>query len=421
MATSEGAKAEQRRLGLEVATYFTSTLKYNFVGFAGIGRHGGALILRERATTTEGEASGQGQEQGQWKGEVEGRTLVIKYSHGRLASARDASDADEDLRNEHRVLTRLRGAEHIVQLVPMADCSLRIPGMSDGEGTYGRGGEGEGEGEVTDRGRRCPTFALEYLPGGTITKFRMRVRRHTKLTWLPSRLLWRIWLCMVRQCVAMAFPPDIPEERYVAGNLTRETLKPRPYTNLTQNSAHADNFMFGLESQIPGLEHEPKLPVLKLIDFGRGKIESERRSLRHLPNNPDEFGSRLNLFNASWVMMKVCCINIRENKPFDLVRPAVTYRWDGPEPGEMQTLAPAIFREHPTVDPQLRTLLVRLMPEYLSNTLPLEDVLRETATAVANKGEDDPTLYTPAGRELPIIESDDFIKELIQKVVYNAD
>lgn len=131
--------SEQRQLGLEVAGHFTSNPKYTFEGFAGLGRHGGALILSEQMSQGRGH-----------------RKIVIKYSYGRLSLDPDPrGDADDDLLNEYYCLVLLRGAEHIVQLIPLADCDINIPGISNGKG---------GQGEATPGTRRCPTLALEYLP-----------------------------------------------------------------------------------------------------------------------------------------------------------------------------------------------------------------------------------------------------------------
>lgn len=141
------------------------------------------------------------------------RKLVIKYSLGALASDVE-SNADDDLRNEYRWLEMLRGAEHIVQLVPFADCSLNLPGISNGEDTFEDSLEKmaaidetqENEGETSARGakltkqplsvRKCPTFALEYLPYGTFLQFSKRLVPYAQL--VPNRVMWRIWLCSKR-------------------------------------------------------------------------------------------------------------------------------------------------------------------------------------------------------------------------------
>lgn len=183
MATKE----QQKALGREVAAVFTRNPANQFLGFAGVGRHGGALILQENDA------------QGQMR-----RKAVVKYSLGELTGDEE-SDADADLRNEFRWLQILRGAEHIVRLVPFADCKLTIPGMSNGQATYPEARWQwneieehvnallEGRSPVTQRARQCPTFALEFLPNGQLSD----TVRKLQFEWIniPNRILWRIWLC----------------------------------------------------------------------------------------------------------------------------------------------------------------------------------------------------------------------------------
>ncbi|KAI0459015.1 hypothetical protein F5B21DRAFT_511802 [Xylaria acuta] len=374
---------------------------------------------------------------------VEVRKMVVKYSYGAMAVDDDANaDADADLRNEYYWLTRLRGAEHIVQLVPMADCSLLLPGMSDGEDTYAQSVQNQMENEQAaaaaavaaaddDDGeeqqpkapppRRCPTFALEYLPWGTMHTFRTRMIRDGVL-WLPSRLLWRIWLCMVRQCVAMAFPPDIPEDQYVEGQVAREVIKDQPFFQLTQNSAHFANFVFSDAADIPGDEHEPKLPVLKLIDFGRGKEEPYSRGQRKLPDTPLEFGSRMNLYVAALSFMDICCLYAPPGTSFAALKNQISYFYrvsDG-SVRRAETRAPFVLRNNALIDPQLRHLLVRIITYVWTDIPSLPEVLAETEAAVASKGPDDPSLVTDTGREIGISETDETIQGIIQRYIYDA-
>lgn len=72
-----------------------------------------------------------------------------------------------------------------------------------------------------------------------------------------------ITVIVIRQCVAMAFPPDIPEAEYY-GQIIREIIQDRPYEGLTQNSGHNKNYMFSDASYLRGAEHDPGMPVLKV-------------------------------------------------------------------------------------------------------------------------------------------------------------
>ncbi|KAI0485444.1 hypothetical protein F4859DRAFT_511643 [Xylaria cf. heliscus] len=407
-------------MGLQVAAYFTQNPKYHFLDFAGLGRHGGALVLAE---LSDREPPG-----------VE-RMLVIKYSYGALVVDNDANaDGDADLRNEYYWLRRLRGAEHIVQLVEMEDCDINLPGISDGQSSYddsvrnlrdteaaaAAAAGGDGGGAPLPLPRRCPTFALEYLIWGTLRTFHKRIV-DGGVTWLPSRLLWQLWLCMVRQCVAMAFPPDVPEDDYVEGLTIREIIKDQPFFQLTQNSPHFANFVFSSAVAIPGNEHEPRLPVMKLIDFGRGREEPYSRAERKLPSAPAEFASRANLFMAAASFMEMCCLYAGPGADFDMMTTEVQYFYthtDGTVK-RAQTQAPFVLRNNNLIDPQLRHLLVRILAYSSDGILSLPEVLAETEAA-SNKGPDDPSLITPAGMAAGVSETDETIKDIMQRYMYNA-
>ncbi|TGJ87343.1 hypothetical protein E0Z10_g1491 [Xylaria hypoxylon] len=403
-------RKELRRLGKEVASHFTSNPKFKFVGHAGLGRHGGTLILSEEASA-----------------EQEARHIIIKYSYGSLSPDKK-SDADEDLRNEYRWLKRLRGAEHIGQLIDLADCSLLIPGLSDGEDTYEESVQRQKDEEAAaDDGsqpptaapvRRCPTFALEYLTYGTMWNFHLKLFRSGQL-WIPSRLLWRIWLCMVRQCVGMAFPPDIPDDEYV-GQVIREVMQDKPYSSIAQNSSHAENFMFSVAADLPGNEHEPDLPMVKIIDFGRGKIEDGEAAQRRLPENIVEYASKKNLFGAAQVMMRLCCVYTIEEDSFNIRRSTVPYTWtDASGSHTIQTRAPDVIIQNAIVDPQLRHLLVRIMAHPYASKPSLRDVLNETEIAITH-GPDHPGLLTENAALLGVFETDYCVESFMQHWLYDA-
>ncbi|KAJ8126320.1 hypothetical protein O1611_g7318 [Lasiodiplodia mahajangana] len=379
----------------EVANYFTINPNVKFNGHAGLGRHGGALIMSEAASATQ-----------------KARKFVIKYSFGSMAPDAKAN-ADDDLRNEYRWLKMLRGAEHIVQLIDFADCTLNLPGVSDGKDTYEASVQkrkdeaavsGSGGSQPTKEGqvRRCPTFALEYLEFGTLVKFATILYRSGQ-KWVPSRLLWRIWLCMVRQCIAMAFPPDIPDHQY-HGQIIREVMENKPLQDLTQNSAHGHNFMFA-EPPLPGDEHEPNVPVLKLIDFGRGKLATGPIPQRLMPNNTQGFASRKNLVAAA--------------KAGPLLPIILDYKSRNGATRTVQTIAPQIFIDNNTIDPDLRDLIVRINAWPWETRPSLMDVLRDTELGVA-KGPDYPGLRTPDAVSLGIQETDADIRDFIQRFIYDA-
>ncbi|KAI0537083.1 hypothetical protein GGR58DRAFT_514046 [Xylaria digitata] len=359
-------------------------------------------------------------------GEQKARKIVVKYSFGSLSPDKK-SNADDDLRNEYQWLKRLRGAEHIGQLIDMADCSLNIPGISNGEDTHedslkkNREKEDAGKDEpqptATAPARRCPTFALEYIPYGTVFDLHMTLYRSRQL-WVPSRLLWKIWLCMVRQCIAMAYPPDIPDDQYV-GQIIREVIQDKPPASICQNSPHTQNFMLGA-AQLPGNEHEPNLPVVKLIDFGRGKLEVGETAQRRLPDNIEEYASRRNLYGAAQAMSRMCSVHTVEGEDYDPRDDPVPYTWtDDSGTHTIQTRAPEVLITNAIVDPQLKNLLIRIMAWPWSDKPSLREVLNETEAAV-NKDPDHPGLLTENAKLLGVLETDDILNRFVQHWLYDA-
>ncbi|KAI1122156.1 hypothetical protein F5Y10DRAFT_271341 [Nemania abortiva] len=406
MSSSPTGKADQRRLGREVADYFLNDLNVSFVGFAGVGRHGGALILEQKG------------------GDRPPRKLVVKYSLGALSTDKD-SDSDEHLRNEYRWLQMLQGAEHIVQLVPFADCSMNLPGISNGESTFEKSKENEAireeaqakQGETSangdkitkepSRGRRCPTFALEYLPNGTL--YQLAIKIYEAGVRIPNRLLWMMWLCMVRQCVAMAFPPNIPAESY-GGQKIRERIRPnQQYFPLTQNSPHMDNYVFGTEpGPYPDSDHDPSVPVLKLIDFGRGEVEDVNIFTNQIPDIY-EGGSRMNLSNATDAMMNICLPHISSDL-LEQDNPSVYRYVENKEVKRVTTTAPKVFREDDTIDVRLRDRLVRLQARRFGDIPSLNETLEEAEMQVKS--------MKPDGDSKPS-DSDDDIKSFVQRFFYD--
>ncbi|KAF2963807.1 hypothetical protein GQX73_g9752 [Xylaria multiplex] len=397
--TLEEQVQKQIDLGRKVAEGFiTRNPRLRFIDFAGLGRHGGALILEERGILDQII-----------------RRFIIKYSLGDYTGD-PYSNADMDLRNEHRWLRLLQGCEHIVQLVPFADCSLNLPGISNGERTYEaamenarREDEARGTPGATSV-RRYPTFALEYLQYGELRDFVDRLKAKGEL--VPNRILWRIWLCLVRQCVAMAFPIDDPDNPNTGlpWQITREIIRPdEEYFSLTQNSAHLENWLWGDQQA----SHDPDL-----IDFGRGQLELPQNWPEHGLDNENEIASRVNLFNAASVMTEIC-LPLESRRFLRFTRDSHLYEYD--EDGQdlnLWTQAPESLMSAATMDLELRHILVRCMAERIARVPSLREALERAERAVANRGPyDDPHLC----RLMNVDEDDDYILEFFQRFVYNPE
>ncbi|KAI0471204.1 hypothetical protein F4859DRAFT_522468 [Xylaria cf. heliscus] len=102
---------------------------------------------------------------------------------------------------------------------------------------------------------------LEAIENGTLLAFTERYRRRNPGTTFPNRLLWSIFLCMIRACISLAYPLNDPESNETMGRLQL----PQP-TGYAHNDIHSANFVFG--ELLPDAPEHTVIPILKLIDFG---------------------------------------------------------------------------------------------------------------------------------------------------------
>ncbi|KAK6840362.1 hypothetical protein PG995_016116 [Apiospora arundinis] len=59
---------------------------------------------------------------------------------------------------------------------------------------------------ILDLDRRDFIF-MEYLPLGDLQKVICRIAEDNPNMLIPNKILWSFWLCLVRACIAMAYPP----------------------------------------------------------------------------------------------------------------------------------------------------------------------------------------------------------------------
>ncbi|KAI1332972.1 hypothetical protein F5Y16DRAFT_393378 [Xylariaceae sp. FL0255] len=152
--------------------------------------------------------------------------------------------ARADLANEKNALQGLRGCRHIVQI----------------QNFYN---------DPIESSQPQPSWAyiyLELLENGTLDKFIRRYVQEKIDTQLPNRLLVIFFLCMIRSCIAMAWPGNSSLEMNETTFRTRLINE----TTLIHNDIHGGNMMFGGK-----IEDDPEhsiAPVLKLLDLGLATI-----------------------------------------------------------------------------------------------------------------------------------------------------
>ncbi|RYP73351.1 hypothetical protein DL770_007801 [Monosporascus sp. CRB-9-2] len=167
------------------------------------------------------------------------RSAIPRFLVLKLADPEKKSDV-EGLRKEKAILQRLQGCKHIARMRNTTNDPLASAADELG----------------------WAWIYLDLLENGTLRTF-MERSKAAGLNSLPNRLLWRIFLCMVRSCIGMAWPRR-------ADNDNETTMRQLPTsTGITHNDIHGDNFMFGPYLDNP--EHDIS-PILKLLDFGQSEV-----------------------------------------------------------------------------------------------------------------------------------------------------
>ncbi|KAK8139988.1 hypothetical protein PG984_000054 [Apiospora sp. TS-2023a] len=199
--------------------------------------------------------------------------IVLKTPLGISAAGYDEDPFDvgfgvEEFKAEREILNAIR-TRHLVKLVQFshAEDPLKQDGPRDFFQRW---------------------IYLEYLQHGTLGEFTRKCTRHG-IPHLPNRLLWRIFLCLIRACIAMAYVPDVPVDRYDENEepcaLNTESV------SYSHNDMHSDNIMIGdMLSDPDDVEHFIS-PVIKFIDlescaqYTGGEGKGVQRNLEKVAEN----------------------------------------------------------------------------------------------------------------------------------------
>ncbi|RYP76325.1 hypothetical protein DL769_003665 [Monosporascus sp. CRB-8-3] len=207
----------------------------------------------------------------------------------RLAVKRALGENEQNqLRNEIKSLKKLRGAEHIVKIVAARN---DINSTENNERNGLERNDGGPETNIARRGKsrlkvrfarfmrlfkkradhylaglNGPVIVMEYLENGTFGRLMARAKRHD--IHLPNLMLWSLFLCLVRACVAMAYPIEAPEgEPNRLETIPKDGRQP---SDLYHGDLHVGNLMLG----DPGgsFQEHRIVPVAKFIDFGSTRL-----------------------------------------------------------------------------------------------------------------------------------------------------
>ncbi|RWA07122.1 hypothetical protein EKO27_g7983 [Xylaria grammica] len=276
-------------------------------------------------------------------------------------------------------------------------------------------------------GFNLPYFFMEYLENGTLRQFEERVQNVTRLALpdgseiaflLPNRLLWTIFLCLIRACVGMAWPPEGPDAVLEA-----------PTESEPSTFAHMDlqneNVMFG-DLEESEAEHRT-VPIVKLIDLG----EANERPAGESSVPPDP--SAVDTYDNVLLLANYRPNTGRRNQGIDrnlldvgvLMASLISKRTAFVVTCRRNMMDPSI---HPFLDADLRLLIQRCLAVDPENRPRLEELMELV-------GRDDSPFFrgasyykrdqgfaaTGAVNPAEVLETDEVLRFIIQACILNAD
>ncbi|KAI0439239.1 hypothetical protein F4803DRAFT_531876 [Xylaria telfairii] len=272
-----------------------------------------------------------------------------------------------------------------------------------------------------------PYFFLEYLENGTLGQFQKRLQNVTTLTLpsgleipflLPNRLLWPIFLCLIRACVGMAWPPGGPDV------MLEVPAPPEPLT-LAHMDMHSNNVMFG-ELEEREAEHRI-VPIAKLIDLG----EADERPAGEYSFPPDP--SAMNRYDNVLLLATYRPNTGRRNQGIDknlLDVGVLMANLIANQPGFVITCQRNMMDAsiHPYLDQDLRLLIQRCLAVDPENRPRLEELIELVDRPNSPFFRDE--MYYKKDRGLAAIgmtnpaeelETDDTLNVIIQACILDAD
>ncbi|KAI1100440.1 kinase-like protein [Jackrogersella minutella] len=292
--------------------------------------------------------------------------------------------AEKTMRTERDYLLKLRGAMHIVQLIDIPNNPLSQQG--------------------TSKGLMGEWVILEWLEHGTIGDFITKTR-NKGVDRLPNRLLWRLFLCLIRACIAMAWPPN-RNDGAVSSEVVRHDISA---SNIMHNDLHTGNVLLG--SPPTDAEHTIA-PILKFIDFGlAGEWWWGENAPSGVESNIWDIGQLMIALITLERYVQIQRIERPGHKPAMFASAA-----GGPE---IETDGNAILpltgdeSPFPQLDPLLRRLVCSCLATKPGDRPSLEDISYNVAQAVLDR---DASFY-PDHPE----EQDDSISKLWLEITLYAD
>ncbi|KAI8953137.1 kinase-like domain-containing protein [Xylaria longipes] len=342
-----------QRLTGEQSEYFTKHHNFEFERRLGLGSGAVALLFKE----LEREAP-----------ETKKRNVVVKFAFSEYEHRN--RQADDEIENELKWLKMLQGPEHIVKIL----------------------------GNELDRSKVSrPALVLEYVEYGSIQDLckRMTARKSP----LPNRVLWSMFLCLIRACVGFAYPPWQDGERETIP--TDGIKKP---SSIIHNDLHDENVLIG--DLMPDVIEHRHAPILKVIDFGKAMV---------VPPGNGVTADQTNIQEAARIITGVVAMKYStlrdENMEVDIPDETGNVR-------KIVAFTDPALRDSSGLLPALQNLLLLCQAANPKDRPSLQYVLNACEDAVRTHTAQS---YTGIANYDSTLESDDSIRGTIQQIVFNAD
>ncbi|KAH9904161.1 hypothetical protein F4778DRAFT_734261 [Xylariomycetidae sp. FL2044] len=307
------------------------------------------------------------------------RRLCVKRAMGPLG--------EDLLRDEIRTHQELNGSMHLVSLIAYRDddqgvapnlASRSLPPVPESSGDFLEGLAG-------------PTIVTEYLENGVWNTFLWRLKGRD--TPISNRVLWALYLCAIRACIALAYPRRLQPDRETILEEIPQGVQP---SNWLHGDLHDNNIMFGNVN--PDVQEHTLIPALKMIDFGCTKQIRRGSAVEQ------------NLYNAAELMYNLIfrrrykMTENGETRKYKEIRTHAVGLSDDEVPDDIRS----------DLDPDLRDLICRSMAENVKDRFTLAQALNTTSEAVRNKN-------AGSYSHLRTADTDADLRQFVQDTIYNSD
>ncbi|XXH00668.1 hypothetical protein Hte_007018 [Hypoxylon texense] len=258
-----------------------------------------------------------------------------------------------------------------------------------------------------------------------------------RLEFIPTRILWRLFLCLTKTCVGMAYPP--PPEYYGRPPVYREAIIPDLYPEpIIHFDLHPLNVFIDDPVRTWDYIQEHGLgPRFKLGDFsltqawdtklndeakiaaanvGKPGYRAPEQLTRDRIVEPYAFGPHTNIWGIGWLMYNALTLYYTDD--LDWTPEVCPITLPNGEPYNLNTWAPflvgnpaRVYPHFATYSIELRTLIARCMADRQEDRPSLEELMRIIYTNIregtdaaveAQMQFEDERLLDPTKEKLPV-------------------